>query len=325
MNKPVLNSLNAIRKTSYFSTLVVFVLLVLINALIQPYFFSGYILRLNLLSFTPLILIAMAQGVVILLGGVDLSIGAAITLMNVVMASIMKESFGSVVLALVVGLGIGIGIGLFNGFTIGFLKLPAIVATFASGAIWGGLALIIMPAPGGFVPKFFYKLYQRDLFHVLPVPLLLILIAAGIWFFLSKRPFYRHLYATGGNEQAAFASWINTRMIKLKAFTLCGVFTAIASYMVTMQAASGDPNLGQAFTLPSVAAVVIGGISLYGGRGRLIGAVLGACIFGLLTNIIYFAKISSFYQDLIRGAIIIIALIVSLIPSLKKTHLTNNG
>jgi ribose transport system permease protein len=304
---------------------VVFLLLVLVNALIQPHFFSGYILRLNLVSFTPLILIAMAQGVVILLGGVDLSIGAAITLMNVVMASLMKDTFGSVVLALVVGLCIGIGIGLFNGFTIGFLRLPAIVATFASGAIWGGLALIIMPAPGGYVPKFFYKLYQRDLFHFLPVPLLLILIAVGIWFFLSKRPFYRYLYATGGNEQAAYASWINTRTIKLKAFALCGVFTALAAYMVTMQSASGDPNLGQAFTLPSVAAVVIGGISLYGGRGRLIGAVLGACIFGLLTNIIYFAKISSFYQDLIRGAIIIIALIVSLIPTLKKSHITSDG
>jgi len=319
------NALRKVRSLPYFSTIILFVSLIILNAALQKGFFSGYVLRLNIVSFTPLILVAMAQGIVILLGGIDLSIGAAVTLINVVIASMMKNSTGSVALALIAGLGIGVAVGLFNGFIIGFLRLPAIVATFASGAILSGLALIVMPAPGGYIPKFFYKLYQKDLFSFIPIPLLLIIIATVIWLFLKRRPFYRYLYAVGGNEGAAFASRINTKVIKLEAFALCGVFTALAAYMVTMQSASGDPNIGKAFTLPSVAAVVIGGISLYGGKGGLLGAVLGACILGLLTNIIYFAKISSFYQDLIRGVIIIVALIFSLLPSLRKFQLLRKG
>lgn len=307
MNKKLEN----FKETPYFSALVVLVALFVINAALQPNYFSWYIMRLNVVNFTPLILVAMAQAVVILLGGVDLSIGAAITLINVIMASLMGDTVSSVVFAVIIGFLVGISIGLFNGLMIGFLKLPAIVATFASGAIWSGIALIVMPAPGGYVPRFFYKLYQKDIFHFLPIPLFLILIAIGIWFFLNKRNFIRHLYAVGGNEKAAFASWINVKAIKLKAFALCGVFTTLAAIMVTMQSASGDPNIGQSFTLASVAAVVIGGISLYGGKGRLVGAIMGAIIFGMLTNIIYFARISSFYQDLIRGLIIIFALIVS--------------
>lgn len=302
----------------YFSTLAVLIVLFVLNAIVQSSFLTLYVLRLNIVSFTALILVSMAQGVVVLQGGVDLSLGAAVTLINVTMASIMSDTLGSVLLALAVGFIVGLATGAFNGLMVGVLKLPAIVATFASGAIWGGLALVIMPSPGGTVPRFFYSLYQRNILGVIPVPLFLILIAAASWVFLQQRRFVRHLYAVGGDEHAAYASWINVHAVRIKAFMLCGVFTALAAVMVTMQSASGDPNIGQPFTLSSVAAVVVGGISLYGGKGKLVGAVMGAIIFGLLTNIIFFARIPSFYQDLIRGLIIIMALALSLVPRLRR-------
>lgn len=308
----------SLKRQPYFSTLVVMVVLFIVNAIIQPNFLTLYVLRLNVVSFTALVLVALAQGIVVLQGGVDLSLGAAVTLINVTMASIMGDSMGSVLLALVVGLGVGLATGAFNGLVVGILKLPAIVATFASGAIWSGLALIIMPAPGGNVPRFFYSLYQQDILGFIPVPLFLIIIAALVWLFLQRRRFVRHLYAVGGSEQAAYASWIKVRSVRIRAYLLCGLFTSLAAVMVTMQSASGDPNLGQPFTLSSVAAVVVGGISLYGGKGKLFGAAMGAIIFGLLTNIIFFARISSFYQDLIRGLIIILALALSLLPQLRR-------
>lgn len=315
--KKIERFLAARRRSPAFSAGLVMTTLLVINAILQPGFFSLDILRSNSCTFVPLTLVAMAQAVVVLSGGIDLSVGASVTLMNVAMASLMGDNPLSVVLAMVVALLIGLAVGLFNGYITAIVRLPAIVATFASSSILSGVSLLIMPQPGGKVPRFFYSTYQMDLGNFLPVPIALFLIALGLWLIVLRRPFGRHLYATGGNATAAFASGVRTARVKIKAYMLGGIICALAAYLVTAQSASGDPNMAQPLTLPSIAVVVIGGISLKGGKGKMIGAVFGACIFGLLTNVIYFANVSSFYQDLIRGLIIILALMLSLAPGLK--------
>lgn len=311
-------SLRDMRQSTAFSAGMVLLVLLLINVVLQPNFFKLDVLRSNACTLVPLVLVAMAQAVVVLVGRIDLSLGAAITLMNVVMASLMADSVSAVTLAMGAALLLGIIVGLINGYLVGQVRLPAVVATFATGSIFAGVSLIVMPQPGGTVPKLFYSLYQDDLMGFLPIPIVVFLLALGIWLVIIRRPFCRHLYAVGGNETAAFASGIHTTRTNIHAYMVSGVFCTLAAWLVTAQSASGDPNIGHSFTLPSIAVVVIGGISLKGGRGVMVGAIFGACIFGLLTNVIYFAKISSFYQDLIRGLIIILALMLSLLPTLKK-------
>ncbi len=313
-----------VKNSTIFPVLAVLLLLIIINAIIQPRFFGFVAFRINSATFTPMILVAMSQAIAILLGGIDLSVGSAITLINVVLASMMRDSSVSVIGALAVGLLIGIGIGLVNGFTIGVLKLPAMVATFATSSIWYGISLIIMPQPGGYVPPFFYRLYKK-VFLFLPAPLILIIIALLIWYVITRRPLFRYIMAVGGNEAAADAAGINVIAVKLKAFALAGVFTALAAIAVTCQAASGDASIGAPFTLQSVAAVIVGGIAFSGGRGRMIGAVAGALVFGFLTNVVFFANIPSLYQELIRGLIIIAALGVAILPNLKPSSLKAGG
>ena len=306
------------KNSTVFPVIAVLIILLIINSVIQPRFFSFVTFRINISTFTPMILIAMAQAIAILLGAIDLSIGSAVTLINVVLASMMGDSGASVAGAIAVGLLIGVGTGIVNGVTIGILKLPAMVATFATSAIWYGLSLIIMPQPGGYVPPFFYRLYRKVLLF-LPAPLLLVALALLIWYIVTRRKLFRYIMAVGGNEAAADAAGINVIAVKMKAFILSGIFTALASIAITCQAASGDANIGQPFTLQSVAAVIVGGIAFSGGRGRMMGAVAGALVFGFLTNVVFFANIPSLYQELIRGLLIITALSVAILPNLRKT------
>lgn len=299
--------------------IVFFLVVVGTNIILQPTFFKPVIMKSNLLTFTPLILIAMAQGIIILSGAVDLSIGAGITLINVIMASLMTDSIGSILIAVVVAFILGLVINLINAVCIAYFKLPAMVSTFATASIWYGLALMIMPQPGGYVPSVYYRLYQKNLLMFIPVPLIIIGIALLFWVFIKKRSLYRHIIAVGNNESNAYSNGIKVMKVKLMAFMISGVFfMALAAIVVTAQVASGDANLGTAFTLPSVAAGVIGGISLQGGRGKLEGAIIGAIILGLLTNVIFFANIPSLYQELIKGTIIILALAIGVIPSIKN-------
>jgi len=314
-----------IQKHSLFPTFLVLAAVVGVNAYLQPGFFSFDVFKSNLASFTPLILASMAQAVVIFVGGIDLSIGATITLATVTMAATMTDSPGSIAAGVALAALATIVVSLLNGATVGYLKLPSIISTFAVSAICYGASLLIMPQPGGYVPYVFYETYQTALLSVLPVSLLVVLFGLAVWAFVKRRRIYRYLYAVGGDEQAAYANGINPKKVKLTAFLLSGVFIVLASLVVAAQTSTGDANIGRAYTLNTIAAVVIGGISLRGGRGHLLGAVFGALILGFISNIIFFANISSFYQDLIKGLIIIFALILSIVPTLRNRRLASKG
>ncbi len=321
MNRMSNKQIGALLKGSTLTpVIIVLFILVIINMVLQPRFFSYMSFRINISSFTPLILAAMAQAIVILMGYIDLSIGASITLINVVLAVVMQDTGLSVAGALGYAVLIGVGTGVVNGLVIGILNLPSMVATFATASVWFGISLLIMPQPGGYIPPFFYRLYKQAVFS-LPVPFLIVVFACLLWFVVAKRPFFRHLYAVGGNAPASEASGINVNKIRLQGFVLSGIFTALAAIVVTCQAASGDASIGNPFTLPSIAAVSIGGIAFCGGKGRMAGAILGALVFGFLDNVVFFADIPSLYQEFIKGSIIIIALMVAVIPNLKRMSL----
>jgi ribose transport system permease protein len=305
-------------QNSSFPSFLMLVLLVAVNAILQPNFFSYQVFRINFMTFTPLILVSLAQATVILSGAVDLSLGAGISLVTAVMASLMKDSPLSMVLVALLGVGVALALSLFNGFFIGVVGPPPLIMTFATSTIWFGAALLLMPHPGGYIPEAYYGLYTASLGGFLPAPVIVLIVALLFCLLLGRMRSFRHLYAVGGNEKAARASGINVTWTKIFAFLVSGVFVAMAALCVVGQTATGDARSGQGFTLNSVAAAVIGGIAFSGGKGNYLGAAMGGIILGLLINIIYFANITSFDQEFMKGVIIIVALLIGAVPRLRR-------
>ncbi len=311
-------ALRGIMQDSSFPSFLMLVLLVVVNAILQPGFFSFQVFRINFMTFTPLILVSLAQATVILVGAVDLSIGAGMSLVTVVMASLMKDSTLSIVGVVLLGVALALFLSFFNGFFFGTIGPPPLIMTFATSVVWFGIALLIMPTPGGHISEAFYTIYGRTLAGFLPVSVLVLLVAIAFCFVLGRLRAFRHLYAVGGNERAARASGINVTWTKIFAFLVSGVFMAMAALCLVGQTATGDARSGQGFTLNSVAAAVIGGIAFSGGKGNYVGAIIGGIILGLLINIIYFANITSFYQEFMKGVIIIVALLFGAVPRLRR-------
>jgi ribose transport system permease protein len=305
-------------QNSSVPSFLMLVLLVTVNALLQPNFFSYQVFRINLMTFTPLILVSLAQGTVILVGAVDLSLGASISLVTAVMASLMKDSPVSILLVVLLGMGVAVALSGFNGFFIGVIGPPPLIMTFATSTIWFGVALLLMPHPGGYIPETYYGLYTASIGGFLPVPAVVLIVAALFCLFLGRLRAFRHLYAVGGNEKAARASGIKVTRTKIFAFLVSGVFVGLAALCVVAQTATGDARSGQGFMLNSVAAAVIGGIAFSGGKGNYAGAAMGGLMLGFLINVIYFANITSFYQEFMKGVIIIVALLIGALPRLRR-------
>jgi ribose transport system permease protein len=310
--------LKNIVQDSSFPSFLMLVALVIVNAILQPGFFSLQVFRMNFMTFTPLILVSLAQATLLLVGAVDLSLGAGISLVTTVMASLMYDNPLSIIGVTLLGIAVALGLSLFNGFFIGVVGPPPLIMTFATSVIWYGIALLLMPTPGGHIPEAYYGLYGKTIAGFLPVPVLVLLVALAICLLLGRLRSFRHIYAVGGNERAAKASGIKVTRIKIFAFLVSGVFVALAALCTVGQTATGDARSGQGFTLNSVAAVIIGGIAFSGGKGNYVGAIMGGIILGLLINIIYFANITSFYQVFTKGIIILVALVIGAVPRLRR-------
>jgi len=289
-----------------FAALVLFV----VNAALQPNLVEGAVLISNLKSVLPLLLVAIGQTYVILNSDIDLSIGAVISLVNVVTVSVIGLAgggAGAIVLGLLAGVTTGIAAGAVNGVFVGLLRFQPIVTTFATGIVFGGLALWIMPQAGHPVPALYWRSYAGSLLGV-PVVVWILLLAL-LWIGGFHRTiWHRHLLATGGRIQAAFQSGVPVVRCRILGYALCGAFGALAAFCLTGDTATGDPLIGQAFTLTSISAVVLGGTALSGGLGGALGSSFGAAILVLINNIIFFANLPFEYQNLVQGLIVLAAL-----------------
>jgi ribose transport system permease protein len=305
-----------------FPSLIILVTVIVLNAFLQKNFLTLNVFQVNLRTFTPLILISMGQAIIILAGGLDLSVGQQVSLINVILAVMMANAGDNrlaVVPAVVVALAAALGMGFVNGFTAGYLNLPPMIATFATSAIWLGLGLLILPSPGGSIPSWLVQGFSWN-YSLISTPLIVIVLAYLFWLFIKRRSLGRYIYAVGSNEQAAFANGVNTRRIKLLSYMLGSFFVLLGGFAITFQAASGDARLGLSYTLTSIAAVVVGGIALKGGTGNVIGAVIGAIVLNMVINLIYFANIPSEYQEFTKGAIIIFALALAVIYRRRESR-----
>ncbi|MEA5002983.1 MAG: ABC transporter permease [Christensenella sp.] len=308
-----------------FATLIIFVAMIVIVAVLQGNFFEPSSLRNSIISWTPLILLAMGQAVVIIAGGLDLSSGPAMAFMMCVMTSIMKKDDPSTgITALLMGFVVMLIVGIVNGVAVGYLKLPPIIATFATSYVWLGAALFIMPTPGGEAVNWmraFYDFASVDAMpealkafgQAIPTGVLLIIAAAVIWYCVSRTKTGRYIYAVGSNRNIAYQSGINTAKVQLTAYLINAVFIFFCALFLTAQNQAGSARLGDPLTLQCVAAAVVGGVALTGGKGNVFMAIVGAIIMSLVSKLIYVANIESAYQSLVSGIIIIAAIASSTI------------
>ncbi len=286
-------------------------LLCAVNYFLQDNFFEPGVMVSNLTTFTPLILIAIGQTYVILASDIDLSVGAIVSLVNVVTVSIMHH-LGGDALAVAAGIGAGVATGLAagaaNGLCVAALRFQPIITTFATGTVFAGLALWILPDAGTVqAPEPVWRTYSASFVGVPFVIWSLGVVALGCWLYSRSRP-YLTLMAVGGNIRAAFGSGLPVMRTRIAGYVICGLFCSLGALALTGETATGDPLIGIAFTLSSISAVVLGGTALSGGVGGVLGSVLGAILLGLISNVIFFAGTPFEYQNLIQGVIVLVAL-----------------
>ncbi|MGD9739684.1 MAG: ABC transporter permease [Bauldia sp.] len=291
-------------------TLGALVVLVTVNWILQPNLMTPRVLESNLTVFLPIALVAIGQTYVILAGDIDLSVGSIVSLVNVVTVTLIGSfggGTGAILGGIAIGIAVGLACGLLNALLVAVLRLQAIVSTFATGIIFGALALLVMPTAGGSVPAGYWRTYGGDF---LGIPVVYLIYAASflVIAFIAARPFIKHVAAVGGSRTAAFQTGLSTVRVRTSAYLLCGLFSAFGALCLTGETASGDPLLGRTIALSSVLAVVVGGTALAGGRGSAFGSVLGAIVVGMIANVVFFASPPFEYQTLIQGLITLAAL-----------------
>ena len=265
----------------------------------------------------PLFLAAMAQSVVMLTGGIDLSVGAMISLATVLLATQMYESPGSMLGAVLLVLAIGALLGLFTGAIVTFARLPAIIVTLATSFLWSGLALFVLDVPGGHLPARFAQGMKGQIGGVLPVTLLVLLAALLVWKAIKTTPLGLSIYAVGDNPGGAYASGVHVRRSRLAAYGIAGVLTMVGGIGLAAYSGTGDPLIGTPYTLAAISAAVLGGVSFFGGQGQLRGTIAGALILGLLIQILFISGLSPSYQRVIQGVVLIVALGIKAAASVR--------
>lgn len=294
----------------YLPAIAVSVLLLVLNGFLQPKTLRPVAIVADISTYLPLILLAVGQTYVVLASDIDLSVGSIISLVNVVSVSVMAllgGSAGAIFAGILTGMLVGIMCGSLNGFCVAILRFQPIVSTFASGIVFAGIALWILPQAGLAAPGAYWETYGDHLVGIPFVLWVLVVIAITVTL-IANLVFSRSLLAVGGNIQSAYQSGLPVPRLRISAYILCGLFSAFSALCLTGDTASGDPLLGAKMTLGSVAAVVLGGTALSGGRGSPLGSIFGAVILGLIGSVVFFAGVPFEYQNLVQGLIVLAAL-----------------
>ncbi|MEM5315037.1 ribose ABC transporter permease [Paraburkholderia sp. JHI869] len=257
-------------------------------------------------------LIAFGMTLVILLGGIDLSAGSVLALSSVIIATLLSAGTPAI-FATLAGLAAGGLMGFANGLVISKGRVAPFIATLGSMTVLRGLALVVSNGSpiSSFNSDFFSLLGGGYVARLVPIPVVLMLVMFGVfWVLLRKTVFGRHIYATGGNAESAKLSGVKVDRIQLWVYTIAGVMSALAGVVLTSRLNSAQPTAGTGYELDAIAAVVLGGTSLTGGRGWIFGTLVGALLIGVLNNGLNLLDVSSFYQQVIKGIVILLAVLI---------------
>jgi ribose transport system ATP-binding protein len=272
----------------------------------SPYFLTERNLGNLIIQIVPLALVSIGQMAVILLGGIDLSVGPLMSL-TTALASYLITANQNEVWGIAACLAAGLLIGGFNSFLILGLKIPDLISTLSTYSLVFGLALIVRPSPGGSVSETFSDFVTMRLGWVPAAgPVILLFILLGE-FCLARSRIGIRLYATGSRPEAAYVAGIAIGRVRCFAYLLSGLMATIAGLVIAARIGSGDPQAGTQFTLSSIAAVVVGGTSVFGGRGTMIGTLLGATLLVLLQDVLNQLHVTAYYQYIWTGALLLVA------------------
>lgn len=257
-------------------------------------------------------LISFGMTFVILTGGIDLSVGSILALSSVLMGSFIKSGNNPIV-GIVLACVMGAVLGAVNGLVITKGKVAPFIATLATMTIFRGLTLVYTngnPISSLTESEAFHS-FGQGYFFGLPVPAIMMLLMFGVaYFILHKTTLGRKTYAVGGNEKVSFIAGIKIDRIKIFAYTITGFLCGMAGAILTSRLNSAQPTAGTGYELDAIAAVVLGGTSLSGGKGRIVGTIIGALIIGTLNNGLNILNVSSFYQQVVKGIVILLAVLM---------------
>jgi ribose transport system permease protein len=304
-----------------------------ITASLNERFFTPAVITSTSNQSMTLAFAGMAQTSVVITGGIDLSVGPIISMSNSLASAIFSESNDPLNIIMVVLLVLIVSslAGLINGLIVVYGRLQPIIVTLATSSIFSGIALYLRPRPGGYVPVIYADLLTKRLGQLLPETLfgenpegfmaflktaadfipcsviLMILVLLLIWLPIRRSRIGLWIYAVGSNEGAAYMSGVNVKRAKVFAYVLSGFFAGLAGLFLTAQTRSGDATNGAVFTLQSIAVVVLGGTSLFGGFGGVAGTIAGTVSLRLIPSILFFARVNPLQQPLWEGGVILLA------------------
>lgn len=305
-----------------FGILIILVALFLVSSIAVPGFFSLFNLTNILLAIACTTILALGATFVIILGHINIAYGSELAFIGCVSCMVNAKT-GNVLLAIIVALALGIVLGSLCGFIITKFAIPAFIMTLALTEAARGLAVKVT---GGQtisgLSKSFTFLGQG---YVGPIPMAIIILALCFivcYIILNKTAFGRHVYAVGGNAKAAEASGINPKAVVFKAYLMDGILTGIASMILMARLNSGVPGAGLTYEMDAITAVVVGGTSMSGGSGTLVGTIFGAIIVGIINNVQTLLGVDSNVQRIVKGCIIVGAVIIDVVTknSAKKAR-----
>lgn len=308
--------MNSIKKqfkeNQNLGTIVALIILIVFVSVLNPAFLQVN----NLLNLMRQLIIngfiALGMTFVILTGGIDLSVGSTLALTSAIFAGLLQGGMPTI-LAILIALGLGLILGLVNGILITKGKLAPFIVTLATMTIFRGLTLVYMDGRPIAGPKddFAFQFLGKGQFFGIPFQVILFIIAYLIlWILLTKTSYGRKIYAVGGNEKASFISGIKIDKVKILVYVISALMAVLSGLVLTSRLNSAQPTAGSAYEMDAIAAVVLGGTSMTGGSGSLTGTLIGILILGVLNNGLNLLGVSSFYQQIVKGVVILIAVLI---------------
>lgn len=301
-----------------YGSLFILAFMIIISTILSPFFLTMTNLLNILRQGSITMIIGYGVTLVIIAGMIDLSSGSVLALAGVIGTSAFVMT-GSPWVGLIVGILVGAGTGLFNGFLITAFSLPPFIVTLAMMTIARGLALLFT---GGYpiIDIDAFSTFGKGFFLGIPIPVIIMLIVFVFMIILTTRTkFGRYIYAIGGNEKAAIASGVNVKKIKILTFVLNGGLVGLAGVILMSRINSGQPAAGLSYELDAITMAVIGGTSLTGGAGTIVGTLVGGLVVGILKNILNLTNVSPYWQQILKGAIILIAVIMDVTTKSLRT------
>lgn len=309
---------NAIQITTELTLLVSYLVMVLFFSLFAPYFFT---LRnfLNIGLYSSIIGIsAVGMTMVLLLGHIDVSVGAIMGLIGVLSAIFFSIGMHLLFVFFFI-IVMGMIVGFLNGFLVTKMRISSLIVTLATMTIFRGLSFVFCGGLSIVITEPSSRFLGRGFLLGIPVAFIIMLILyAAFGFFLKNSSFGRRIYASGGNYEASYFSGINVQKITIIVFMLSGVLSALAGLIMASQTGSGQPRAGQGYEMDVIAATVLGGTSLQGGKGNLHGTLIGVLIMVTLTNGMVLMNIPSFYQQIAKGCVLLLAVMIDSIRTRKS-------